>query len=114
MSVIAVESGARTRTEADVLQAVRVARRRRYLTAFGAMALSIVLVIWSVLPIYNMVMVSLDSHGDVLSTHLWPPHPSALSYWLVLSQGYWYLQYFWEQFGRSVFLAAMTVLLVLS
>ena len=76
--------------------------------------LSLGLVIWSVLPIYNMIMVSLDSHGDVLSTHVFPPHPSASSYWIVFSQGYWYLAYFWEQFGRSVYLAGATVILTLS
>ena len=114
MSVIAVERRARARTDANVLHAVRVAQRRRYLTNIGAVILGIVLVIWSVLPIYNMIMVSLDSHSDVFSTHLFPPHPSVDSYWLVVTQGFWYLQYFWEQFGRSVFLAAMTVIFTLS
>jgi multiple sugar transport system permease protein len=114
MTVIAVEGGARARTKADVLRAVKVARRRRYLTNFGAAILSAVLVIWSVLPIYNMVMVSLDTHSDVLSTHVFPPHASLSSFWVVITQGYWYLQYFWEQFGRSVFLAGMVVLFTLS
>jgi multiple sugar transport system permease protein len=115
MSVIAVDEGrARARTDTDVLQWVRVARRRRYLTNIGAAILSVVLVIWSVLPIYNMVMVALDSHSDVLSTHVFPPHPSLYSFWVVITQGYWYLEYFWEQFGRSVFLAGMVVLLTLT
>ena len=115
MTVIAVEGGARARnTNTDVLHSVRVARRRRYLTNIGAAILSVVLVIWSVLPIYNMVMVALDSHSDVLSTHVFPPHPSLYSFWIVITQGYWYLEYFWEQFGRSVFLAGMVVLLTLT
>ena len=110
MSVIAIER----RADANVLRAVRVAKRRRHLTGFGSAILGIVLVLWSVLPIYNMVMVSVDSQSDVFSTHLFPPYPSVHSYWLVVSQEYWYLQYFWEQFGRSVFLAAMTVIFTLS
>jgi multiple sugar transport system permease protein len=114
MTVIAVEGRARTGSDAAALRAVQVARRRRVLTNVGAAILSLGLVIWSVLPIYNMIMVSLDSHSDVLSTHVFPPHPSANSYWIVFSQGYWYLQYFWEQFGRSVLLAGATVLLTLS
>jgi multiple sugar transport system permease protein len=114
MTVIAVEGGTRVRSHTEALRAVQVARRRRALTNVGAGILSLVLVVWSVLPIYNMIMVSLDSHGDVLSTHVFPPHPSAHSYWIVFSQGYWYLQYFWEQFGRSVYLAAATVVLTLS
>ena len=114
MTVIAVEGGARARRHAEALRAVRAARSRRVLINIGAAILSLVLVIWSVLPIYNMIMISLDSHGDVLSTHVFPPHPSANSYWIVFSQGYWYLQYFWEQFGRSVYLAGATVILTLS
>ena len=70
MTVIAVEGRARARTDTDVLRSVRVVRRRRYLTNIGAAILSVVLVIWSLLPIYNMIMVSLDSHSDVLSTHV--------------------------------------------
>lgn len=114
MSVIAVERRARVGVDSNVLRAVRAARRRRYLAMVGSAILGVVLVIWSVLPIYNMIMVSVDSHSDVFTTHLFPPHPSVDSYWLVVSQGFWYLQYFWEQFGRSVFLAAMTVIFTLS
>ncbi len=60
MTVIAVEGRARARTEASALSVVRVARRRRYLTNVGSAILGVVLVIWSVLPIYNMIMVSLE------------------------------------------------------
>ncbi|MGC2202999.1 MAG: carbohydrate ABC transporter permease, partial [Stellaceae bacterium] len=112
--VIAVEGRTRARTDAGALRSVRVVRRRRYLTNIGAAILSVVLVIWSLLPIYNMIMVALDSHSDVLTTHVFPPHPSLYSFWIVITQGYWYLEYFWEQFGRSVFLAGMVVLLTLS
>ena len=114
MSVIAVERRAGVGVDSNVLRAVRAARRRRYLAMVGSAILGVVLVIWSVLPIYNMIMVSVDSHSDVFTTHLFPPHPSVDSYWLVVSQGFWYLQYLWEQFGRSVFLAAMTVIFTLS
>ena len=114
MTAVAVEARTRAHRGPDVLRAVRTARRRRYLTNAGAAVFGVVLVIWSLLPIYNMVMVSLDSHSDVFSSHVFPEHPSVDSYTTVLTENYWYLQYFWEQFGRSVFLAAMTVLLILS
>jgi multiple sugar transport system permease protein len=114
MTVIAVDGRARAGRDAGALRAVQAARRRRLVTNIGAAALSLGLLIWSLLPIYNMIMVSLDAHGDVLSTHVFPPHPSVNSYWIVFSQGYWYLQYFWEQFGRSVLLAGATVILTLS
>ncbi len=40
--------------------------------------------------------------------------PVAESFWIVLSQGYWYLEFFWHQFGNSVFIAAMVTILVLT
>ncbi len=114
MTAVAVEGRVRGQVNPDVLRAVRTAQRRRYMTNVGAAILGVFLVIWSLLPIYNMIMVSFDSHSDVLSSHVFPPHPSVDSYGVVITEHYWYLQYFWEQFGRSVFLAAMTVLLTLS
>jgi len=91
----------------------RAARRVRYLTNAGAAVLSVVLLIWTLIPIYNMVMVSLESEGDVFSDHLFPAQPSAHSFWIVLSQGFWYLEHFWHQFGNSVYIAVMVTLLVL-
>jgi multiple sugar transport system permease protein len=75
--------------------------------------LSAVLLVWTLTPIYNIVMVSFEAEGDVFSDHLWPPKASADSFWIVLTQGYWYLEYFWHQFGNSVYLGAMVTLLVL-
>ena len=114
MTAIATETRLAAQARPDRLQAVRAARHRRLLTKFGAAVLGVVLIIWSVLPIYNMVMVSLSSHGDVFSSNIWPSAPSLHGYWLVVTQGYWYLEYFWEQFGRSVYLASLTVIFVLA
>ena len=70
----------------------------------AALAFGVVLVLWTLLPIYNMVMVALEPHGDVFTEHIWPPHPSLASFWIVVSQGYWYLEYFWHQFGNSLYI----------
>jgi len=79
----------------------------------AALAFAAVLLIWTLAPIYNMVMVSLDSKGDVFSNDIWPAHPSLDSFWIVLSEGYWYLQYFWGQFGNSIYIGAVTTFLTL-
>jgi multiple sugar transport system permease protein len=91
----------------------RVARVRRFAGNAAAALLSALIILWTITPIYNMVMVALESEGDVFSEHLFPPHPSASSFWVVLSQGHWYLEFFWHQFGNSVFIAVMVTLLVL-
>ena len=89
----------------------RAARRWRYLTNAGAALVSVFLLVWTLTPIYNIVMVSLESEGDVAVTHLWPSPPSAESFWVVVTEGHWYLEAFWHQFGNSVYIAGMVTLL---
>ncbi len=91
----------------------RAAQRRMYLSNAGAALISFVLVIWTLLPLYNIVMVSLESHNDVFSDRIFPPVPSLDGYWVVFTQGYWYLENFWHQFGNSVYVGAATTFLTL-
>ncbi len=77
------------------------------------MVLGFVLVIWSVTPIYNMVMISLDSHNDIFSGQVWPENPSLESFRVVVTQDFWYLARFWHQFGNSFFVGLMTMFLTL-
>jgi multiple sugar transport system permease protein len=88
-------------------------RLRRNLTEAAAMGLGVVVMIWTLAPIYNMVAVAFDSHGDVFSNAIWPAHPSFESFWIVVTQGYWYLKYFWHQFGNSLYIGVITVFLTL-
>jgi multiple sugar transport system permease protein len=60
-----------------------------------------------------MVLVSLESHGDVFTDSVWPPHPSVASFWIVVTEGYWYLEYFWHQFGNSLYVGTATTFLTL-
>jgi multiple sugar transport system permease protein len=92
----------------------RIARRRAVLTEAAALAFAVLLVIWTLVPIYNMVMVSLEAHGDVFTDAVWPPQPSVESFWIVLTQGYWYLEYFWHQFGNSLYAGAAVTFLTLA
>ncbi|MBV9861319.1 MAG: carbohydrate ABC transporter permease [Alphaproteobacteria bacterium] len=89
-------------------------RRRRILTEAACLALGAVLVFWTLAPIYNMVMVAFESHNDIFTNDVWPAQPSADSFWIVISQGYWYLEYFWHQFGNSVYIGVMTVFFTLA
>jgi multiple sugar transport system permease protein len=88
-------------------------RLRKALSEVAALAFGLVLIVWTLTPLYNMVMVSLESHNNVFSSHIWPADPSAHSYWIVLTEGYWYLEYFWHQFGNSLYIGAMTTGLTL-
>ena len=96
---------------------MRVARRqggrRRVLADAGAGLLGMTLLIWSVMPIYNMFLIALDpEEGEVeFSGNLWPPEPSLESFRVVLTQDTRYLQSFWRQFGNSLYIGLATMLL---
>jgi len=91
----------------------RVARRRRYLINAGAAVLTAVLVVWTILPLYNILMVSLQPHGDVFTDQVFPHNPTLDGFWVVITQGYWYLEYFWHQFGNSLYVGAAVTILTL-
>jgi multiple sugar transport system permease protein len=88
-------------------------RLRRNLTEAAALAVGVVVVIWTLVPIYNIVMVALEPHGDVFTNEIWPANPSFESFWIVVTEQYWYLEHFWHQFGNSLYVGVATVLLTL-
>jgi len=88
-------------------------RLRRALTEIASAALALVLLVWSLLPVYNMLLIALDyDEGDIeFEGILWPPDPSLHSFSTVLTQGYWLVEDFWRQFGNSFFIGLMTMAL---
>jgi multiple sugar transport system permease protein len=86
---------------------------RRVLTEAASAALAAALLVWSLIPVYNMLLIALDpDEGDIeFEGLIWPPDPSLESFRAVLTQGYWLLEDFWRQFGNSVFIGVMTMLL---
>lgn len=110
MSTIAADARLSSRA---VSRAHSSVRRRRYLNHAGTLMLSVVLVVWSIVPIYNMVLISLEPEGDVFTDHIWPRVPSVESFWGVLTQGHWYLEHFWHQFANSLFIGAMVTFFAL-
>jgi len=110
MSTIATDARlsarARSRSHSSV-------RRRRYLNSAGTLLLSVVLVVWSLVPIYNMLLISLEPEGDVFTDHIWPKLPSVESFWGVLTQGHWYLEHFWRQFANSFYIGTMVTFFAL-
>jgi multiple sugar transport system permease protein len=91
----------------------RAARRRRYASNAAILLLYAVMLVWTFTPIYNIVMIALEREGDVYGNSIVPAQPSLDSFWVVITQGYWYLENFWHQFGNTVFIAGMVTFLVL-
>jgi multiple sugar transport system permease protein len=76
--------------------------------------LGLVLLVWSLLPVYNMLLIALDPDGDnEFAGYIWPPDPSLESFRVVVTQGHWYLENFWSQFGNSLYIGVATALLTM-
>ena len=54
----------------------RMARRRRYATSAAVAVLYAVLLVWTLTPIYNIVMIALEHEGDVYGNNILPVQPS--------------------------------------
>jgi multiple sugar transport system permease protein len=83
---------------------------RRRLGAAGALAVGFVLLIWSLLPTYNMLLIALDAEGDTeYASIIWPADPTLDSFRVVMAGDYWYLEHFWHKFANSLFIALATM-----
>jgi multiple sugar transport system permease protein len=87
-------------------------RLRRLVGGVGTAVLAVVLLIWWLLPVYNMMLIALDPEGDTEFTgDIWPAAPTLEAFRGVLFQEYWYLQNFWHQLGNSFFIGITTMAL---
>ena len=87
-------------------------RRRRLWAKLGGVTLGIVLLIWTLLPVYNMVLIALDFDADEF-TGSNPGLPIQTSQVFARSglEDYWLLEHFWHRFGNSIYMGVMTMLL---
>jgi multiple sugar transport system permease protein len=89
-------------------------RRFRPINRIGVTLLSAVLLVWTLLPIYNIIRVSMQEKEEVLSTSVYPVAPSSHAFNIVVHQAYWLLETFWNQMGNSFFIGVAVALLVLT
>jgi multiple sugar transport system permease protein len=91
----------------------RRSRLRRVRIEAGSVILGIVILIWSLTPVYNMLLIALDpEEGEIeFSGNLWPAEPSLDGFRDVVTQEARYLEDFWHQFGNSIYIGLLTMFL---
>ena len=94
------------------------APRRRGKQSSAALAIEIVacvvILVWTLMPLYTMVSVALESSDDVFSGNLWPANPTLAGFWTVLTESYWYVARFWRDMGNSLYIGVATAVLTLA
>jgi multiple sugar transport system permease protein len=87
------------------------ARQRRLWTKAAGAILGVALLFWTLLPVYNMLLMALDDDAAEFTGNIWPPDPNFDSFRSVWTEDYWLLDHFWHQFANSIFLGVATMLL---
>jgi len=86
---------------------------RRALSEGAFLLAAVVILIWTLLPIYHMVMLSLTPLSDSFAGRFWPDRPTLENFRIVFAEDHFFLQDFWRQLGNSIFVALATMIMVL-
>lgn len=70
--------------------------------------IGIPVLLWTLIPIYHMVLFAISPRDSATSGKLWPDHPTLQNFDFVFNQKHFYLNHFWLQMGNSL-LIALTV-----
>jgi multiple sugar transport system permease protein len=86
---------------------------RRLLSEGAFLLVGVVILIWTLLPIYHMVMLSLTPLSDSFAGRFWPANPTLENFRIVFAEDHFFLQDFWRQLWNSIFVALATMVMVL-
>ncbi len=75
--------------------------------------IGIPLLLWTVVPVYHMVLFAISPKDSAFAGNLWPSHPTLRNFSIVLSQQHHYLSHFWLQFWNSLLIAVSVGVLTL-
>ena len=82
---------------------------RRMLTSAAAAVLGIVLLFWTLIPVYNILLIALSEDGDEFTGTVWPSDPNLESFSAIWTEGNRYLEGFWHQLGNSFYIGIATM-----
>ena len=61
--------------------------------------------LWTIIPIYHMVLFAISPRNAATSGRLWPKEPTLSNFSFVFQQKHFYLDHFWAQLGNSLVIA---------
>ena len=77
--------------------------------------IGIPVLLWTLLPIYHLVLFAVSPRDSATTGKLWPDHPTLQNFDFVFHQKHFYLDHFWVQMGNSLLIAlavgALTLLI---
>ena len=86
---------------------------KKTLTEAKLLLIGIPVAIWTLLPIYNLLLFSISTKDEAFAGNLWPDHPTLRNFRIVFSQENYFLNHFWQQLGNSIVIAIATGVITL-
>ena len=81
---------------------------KKIATEAKLLLIGITVLIWTLFPIYHMVLFAISPRDTATSGHLWPESPTLQNFDIVFKRDHFYLDHFWQQLGNS-FVIALSV-----
>lgn len=87
-------------------------RLRRILVEASSVVLGAIILIWSLMPIYNMFLVALDPGGhNEFTWDIWPPHPTLAAFVALWTEEVEDVRDIWPAFGNSIYIGVLVMAL---
>jgi len=86
---------------------------RAVLTEARLLLIGIPVLLWTLIPVYHMVLFAISSKDSATSGHLWPKNPTLDNFRIVFQQKHFYLDHFWLQLWNSLLIALSVGVLTL-
>ncbi len=86
---------------------------RKLFTEARLILIAIPILLWTFVPLYHLLTLSLSTQQAMMDGRLWPAKPTLQNFEIVIGQKHYYLTHFWRQFGTSLFVAVAVGVLTL-
>lgn len=86
---------------------------RAVTTEAKLLLVGIPVLLWTIIPVYHMLLFALSPRDQATSGRLWPKEPTLQNFSHVFNQQHFYLNHFWLQLWNSLWIAVAVGLLTL-
>jgi multiple sugar transport system permease protein len=86
---------------------------RRVSAEIQLLLVGIPVLLWTLIPVYHLLLFSISPRDKATSGRLWPEDPTLQNFAIVFGQKHFYLNHFWVQLGNSLMIALAVGLLTL-
>jgi multiple sugar transport system permease protein len=78
---------------------------KRITTEAKLLLIGIPVLVWTLLPIYHLLLFAISPKDQAMSGKLWPDHPTLRNFSIVFHEQHFYLNHFWLQMWNSLVIA---------